>query len=533
MRDPLVVLNNLASKSHLEEYVYFKIYRNLYNRNFYLVAYSKLAPNGGNLTEGVNGTTIDGMSIQRIDDLIEQIKNESYKPQPVRRTYIPKKNGKLRPLGIPSFNDKLVQEVVRMILEAIYENSFSDHSHGFRPNRSCHTALMEIKRNFTGVKWFIEGDIEGFFDNINHQKLISILRKRIKDEKFINLIWKFLKAGYMEDWKFHKTYSGTPQGGIISPILSNIYLNELDNFVENYKFDNFTEGKKRKRNPEYKLISGRIEYKVKKLKDNYETLDESERRQLQDEINELRNTLRSMQYSDPMDGNDKRLLYVRYADDFLIGIIGSKKDASHIKEILSEFLKDELKLNLSDDKTLITNGKDFARFLSYDITIENSHERIRDKNGNLRRFFNGRCQLYVPREKWINTLLDLGALKIDRTGKWKWLHRPELINRDDLEILSTYNSEIRGFYIYYRLAKNASVVGKFYSLMKHSMFKTFANKYKTSTAKIIRKYSVNGTFMVKYETKSGTKYRKLYDEGFKRNESVIKNIDVDHLPNTF
>ena len=179
------------------------------------------------MTKGADNATIDHMSISRIEKLIISLKDESYQPIPSRRVYIPKKNGKKRPLGIPTFNDKLLQEVVRMILEAIYEGSFDNNSHGFRPKRSCHTALQQIQKSFNGTRWFIEGDIKGFFDNINHNTLIDILRKRIDDERFLRLIRKFLNAGFIENWVFNKTYSGTPQGGIISPILANIYLDNL------------------------------------------------------------------------------------------------------------------------------------------------------------------------------------------------------------------------------------------------------------------------------------------------------------------
>ncbi|RKJ19777.1 group II intron reverse transcriptase/maturase, partial [Butyricicoccus sp. 1XD8-22] len=226
-------MNSLEEKD--AKYEFHRLYRNLYNVEFYLIAYNNIYAKEGNMTKGNDDLTIDGMSIERINNIIERIKDLSYTPNPARRVYIPKKNGKKRPLGIPSIDDKLVQEVLRMILESIYDKNFSDKSHGFRPNRSCHTALEQFQKLATGAKWWIEGDIEGFFDNIDHQTLIGILRRRIKDERFIQLIQKFLKAGYMEEWTFHKTISGTPQGGIISPILANIYLNELDEFVEELK----------------------------------------------------------------------------------------------------------------------------------------------------------------------------------------------------------------------------------------------------------------------------------------------------------
>ena len=199
MRNPIAVLNSLSEKLQNKEYVFERLYRNFYNSEFYLRAYKNIYANDGSMTMGVDGSTLDGMSIGRINKIIEKMKNKSYSPNPARRTYIAKKNSnKKRPLGIPSSDDKLVQEVARMILESVYETNFSDNSHGFRPKRSCHTALMQIQRTFTGATWFIEGDITACFDSFDHHVMINILRKKIKDENFISLMWKFLKAGYME-----------------------------------------------------------------------------------------------------------------------------------------------------------------------------------------------------------------------------------------------------------------------------------------------------------------------------------------------
>ena len=247
MRNPRNVLNSLSIHSKDKNFKFERLYRILYNEEMYLQAYQNIYANEGNMTKGSDGKTIDGMSMEWIAILISAMKDESYQPVPSRRTYIKKKNGKMRPLGIPAYADKLVQEIVRMILEAIYEGYFEPTSHGFRPNKSCHSALLQIQKKFTGTKWFVEGDIKGFFDNISHSKLIEILRRRISDERFIRLIWKFLKAGYLEEWQFHNTYSGTPQGGIISPILANIYLDELDKFMKNYA-QSFNRGKERRRN---------------------------------------------------------------------------------------------------------------------------------------------------------------------------------------------------------------------------------------------------------------------------------------------
>ena len=276
MRSPNTVLDSLMKQSVRKDYMFQRIYRNLYNIEFYLMAYAKIYAKEGNMTQGIDGQTIDGMSLECIERLIESLKDCSYQPKPSKRVYIPKKNGDKRPLGIPSFEDKLIQEVVRLLLEAMYEKSFSQCSHGFRPQKSCHTALMQIKDRFTGAKWFVEGDIKGFFDNIDHHHLINLLKRRIDDEKFINLIWKFLKAGYLEEWQYHKTYSGTPQGGIISPILSNIYLHEFDNFIELYK-EQFDKGKSRKRLKEYRTREARLYRANARYKQKWHEMDESER----------------------------------------------------------------------------------------------------------------------------------------------------------------------------------------------------------------------------------------------------------------
>ena len=316
LRNPIDVLNSLKSKACKEGYCYERLYRNLYNEEFYLLAYQNIYASEGNMTAGADGKTIDGMGMDRIQKLIEKMKDHSYQPNPARRTYIEKKSGKKRPLGVPSFDDKLVQEVVRLILESIYEPTFSDLSHGFRPNRSCHTALQQIQGTFTGVKWFIEGDICGFFDNIDHAILINILRRRIHDEYFIALLWKFLKAGYVEDWTFHNTYSGTPQGSIISPIMSNVYLNELDRYMEVYMKE-FERGKKRQKSEEYANWEQKLKYLRYKLyaKDKWETLTAEERKAANDRIRGIRSEMLKCKYSDPQDSGYRRLFYVRYADD--------------------------------------------------------------------------------------------------------------------------------------------------------------------------------------------------------------------------
>ncbi|KMY53756.1 maturase [Bacillus sp. FJAT-27231] len=530
MRNPDIVLNNLASKSKDFNYVYDRLYRNLYNPEFYLKAYAKIYAKPGNMTAGSDHKTIDGFSHERINRLIDSLKNETYQPQPSKRVYIPKANGKKRPLGIPSFDDKLLQEVVRMILEAIYEGTFQHSSHGFRPKRSCHTALEKVRKTFTGVRWFIEGDIESFFDNIDHHTLIGILERKIGDAKLIRLIWKFFRAGYIDDWKFHNTYSGTPQGGIISPLLSNIYLNELDHFIKEYT-QRFNTGKQKAVNKEYKCREYLVYRHRKKLKEIWCGLTEEQKRAELKTYKSLKQNLLAVNFADPMDVNYKRMQYVRYADDFIIGVIGSKEDCLKIKEDLTVFLKEKLNLALSAEKTLITNSSRKARFLGYDIQVKRSSHTMTDVRGNLRKTHNLKCKLYVPPEKWINKLKEYKALKITSDGKLKATHRPYLLNNDDLEIISIYNAEIRGLYNYYKIANNAHTLSSFYYYMWYSFLRTFGAKYKMSVAKILAKQKFNGKLGIKYETKNGVKIRYFYNEGFKRVKEVSFG-EVDTHPKT-
>ena len=534
MRSPQNVLESLKSKAADTNYHYQRLYRNLYNPEFFLLAYQRIQAKQGNMTAGSDGKTVDGMGMKRIENLIFKLKDFSYQPKPARRTYIPKANGKTRPLGIPSFDDKLVQEVVRLILESIYEPIFHNTSHGFRPNRSCHTALQYVKRNYTGVKWFVEGDIKGCFDHVDHHVLVQILRRRIADEHFIGLIWKFLKAGYMENWVYHNTYSGTPQGSLISPILANIYLNELDVFMAGYA-KSFNLGTKRKINPVYKKTLDVRRGKQEWLRRNEAKISEDKRREVMAQIQELNQVLRATPYGDPMDNGYKRVVYVRYADDFLIGVIGSKEDAKRIKADVGNFISQQLHLEMSAEKTLITHGNDFAHFLGYEITASNEQNSTRTKTGYTKRSYTGRIKLYVPKEKWVKRLLSYGALKISYDKShgnkeiWEPVRRPGLLRLDDLEILNQYNAEVRGLYNYYRLAHNATVLNAFVYVMKFSMYKTFAGKYRTSMRKIIRRYSQNGEFTVSYQTKNGVKSVVFYNQGTRRNDAVMETENPDMI----
>jgi group II intron reverse transcriptase/maturase len=535
MRSPERVLNSLTEHSKDLNYKYERLYRLLFNEEMWYIAYQRIYAKPGNMTPGSDGQTIDQMSLSRIDKLIVSLKDESYQPQPSRRVYIPKKNGKMRPLGVPAMNDKLVQEIVRMMLNAIYEGSFEHTSHGFRPNRSCHTALAQIQKTFNGASWFIEGDIKGFFDNINHDVLINTLQERISDDRFIRLIRKFLNAGYVEDWKFHKTYSGTPQGGIVSPILANIYLDKFDKYVKEYIL-NFNKGDLRKPN------NDRVQYEygkrlaVQKLK----TVEGPDaRKEVIRQIKAFDKQRALIPCSDAMDSDYRRLKYVRYADDFLIGIIGSKDDAKHIKEDIKRYLHEKLVLELSEEKTLITHTEKSAKFLGYEIYVRKSNLTKRDKRGRLKRAFNKKLYLKLTTETMKRKLLDYRVMEIKAHNgheQWKPKARTEFINNDDLEILSRYNAEIRGLYNYFAVANNCSELHAFKYIMEYSMYKTFALKYRTTVVRICKSYKRNNVFTVNYKLKGGKDAeRHFYNEGFKRKNPLtdpyFDNI-LNYLPDT-
>ena len=526
------VLKALSDHSQSSDYKYERLYRYLFSEEMFAVAYQRIYAKQGNMTPGTDGKTIDEMSLERIERLIVSLKDESYQPHPARRVYIPKKNGKKRPLGIPSFEDKLVQEVVRLLLEAIYEGHFEGTSHGFRPHRSCHTALGMIQKSFAGAKWFIEGDIKGFFDNIDHIVLISILRERISDERFLRLIRKFFNAGYVEDWKYNKTYSGTPQGGIISPILANIYLDKFDKYIKEYAAK-FRKGDRRSINPEY----WRLNNKKNRLKQKLQkTSDEQMRKNYLYEIAQLSKQMLSTPHKDAMDADFRRMQYVRYADDFLISVIGSKSECETIKADITQFMREQLKLELSDEKTLITHAQDKAKFLGYEIFIRKSDAVKRNKDGVLKRDFNGAVVLTLNSAVIQKKLTEYNALEVRNIdGKDIWWSKPRryMTPMKPEDILAQYNAEIRGLYNYYSLAANVSKeCASFAFIMKMSMFKTLGWKLNTSARKVRQKYQKDKDFVIPYnDAKGKQKYRVFYNEGFKKRNAQF-DVDYDKLPQT-
>jgi group II intron reverse transcriptase/maturase len=461
--DILNVIRDRGSRGlHLED-----VYRQLFRPALYLRAYGRIYRNNGAMTRGVTPETVDGMSLEKINGIIEALRFERYHWTPVRRVQIPKAKqpGKTRPLGIPTWSDKLLQEAMRSILDAYYEPQFSDLSHGFRPERGCHTALTAISNIWKGTKWFIEGDIKGCFDNIDHQILLSILREKIHDNRFLRLVENLLKAGYLEEWRYHPTMSGTPQGGIVSPILSNIYLDRLDRYVEQTLIPEHTRGRRRKPNPEYcKLYT-----QARKLRKHG---DYSEAKKLETLYQQLPSL-------DPEDPDFRRLRYVRYADDFLLGFIGPKAEAEEIKAKLKQFLADNLQLELSTEKTLVTHAAtQAAQFLGYEIVTRHDDSK-HDPTG--RRSLNRQIGLRIPAK-----VVEERCALYMQAGKPT--HRVELTHDQDYTIVSNYQNEYRGFVQYYQLAENIAWLKKLRWVMETSLLKTLANKHKTSVQRVTQKH---------------------------------------------
>lgn len=436
-----------------------ELYRQLFNPQLYLLAYGKLYSNHGAMTPGADGETADGMSLAKIGRIIDALRHERYRFRPVRRVYIPKKNGKRRPLGLPSWSDKLVGEVIRLLLEAYYEPRFSDLSHGFRPGKGCHTALSKVAIAWSGTTWFIESDIAQCFDRLDHSVMLGILSEKIRDNRFLRLLRNMLQAGYLEDWKWNATYSGAPQGGVVSPILSNIYLDQLDTFVETVLIPQHTRGKLRKSNPAYKEVE--------------HALSRARRRGDRDAARRLRKQLRSLPSGDPQDPNYRRLRYIRYADDQLLGFIGPKAEAEQIKQRLATFLHDDLRLEMSQAKTLVTHGRTgAARFLGYEITVQHANER---------RGINGTVALRVPTD-----VIKAKCAPYTKLGKPETQTR--MVNENDHTIVETFGSRYRGLVNFYLLAGDAWRLKRVRWVMETSLLKTLACKHDSSVTKMAAKH---------------------------------------------
>jgi group II intron reverse transcriptase/maturase len=444
-----------------------RLYRHLFNPELYLRAYGKIYRNDGALTPGATGETVDGMSLYKIQAIIDALRYERYRWSPARRVYIDKKGapGKRRPLGLPSWSDKLLQEVIRSLLEAYYEPQFSSRSHGFRPGRGCHSALMEIQDSWRGTAWFIEGDISRCFDRLDHSIMRSILAETIHDNRFLRLIDGLLQAGYLEDWRYHETLSGAPQGGILSPLLSNIYLDRLDTYIETVLLPAYNRGARRKPYRPYMRM--------------YKAIARLEQQGEREQARALRRQLQQLPSRDPDDPGFRRLRYIRYADDWLLGFSGPRREAEQIKTTIGSFLRDHLKLELSEPKTLITHARtEAARFLGYELVVLNDDAK-RDQRGH--RAINGQIGLKVPMDM-------VRAKRTPYLRRGKPAARLERVHETDFRIVARYQAEYRGIAEYYQLAYNRHRLGLLKWVMERSLTKTLGHKNQISVNKVWRRY---------------------------------------------
>ena len=438
-----------------------ELYRQLFNLQLYLLAYGRIYSNDGAMTPGVTQETVDGMSWGKIGRIIDAVRHERYRFSPARRVWIPKKNGKLRPLGVPTWSDKLLGEVVRLLLEAYDEPQFSGRSHGFRPGLGCHTALGEVARTWTGTTWFIEGDVADCFGSLDHEIMIKILAEKIHDNRFLQLMRNMLRAGYLEDWRWNATLSGAPQGGVVSPVLSNIYLHKLDDFAGNTLIPEYTRGETRTRNKEYERV--RHAYRRARKSGNHEKARELRRKQA---------FLPSVDCDDP---GYRRLHYARYADDTLFGFTGPKAEAEEIKQRLTTFLRDELRLELSAEKTLITHARTgAAKFLGYEITTQHSGTSGRKR-------INGSIALHVPTAV-------IKAKCAPYLERGKPAAQRALQNLGDYDIVAAYGAKYRGISQYYLLAGDVHRLNRLRWVMETSLLKTLAAKHDSTVSKMAARY---------------------------------------------
>ena len=434
--------------------------------------YVKLKSNPGSMTSGADEKNLNDLRIneQYFMDLANELKMERYQPKPTKRVFIPKTDGKTCPLGIPVIEDRIVQHALLYLLEAVFEKTFSDKSHGYRPNRGAHTACKNI-RKWRGVSWFIEGDIVSYFDTINHNKLMEIINQQIKDQQIIDLLWKFLKAGVVIDNQYQGTRIGLPQGGIISPILSNIYLHCFDMYIDKLKKELDTE-KTSEPNPEY--VSAKSRLRSKKGVD---------KKRGYKKLWNIKSTIRT----------GLKLYYVRYADDWLLGIWGSKKDAITIREKIETFLKEKLDLKLSIEKTKITHAsKEKVQFLDYDIYSPTPKESFFEKSNVKKRASHVSIYIDAPYNKLKEQLIDENIL-VEKNGKWLINAVTHWLNYNHAEILYRYNWMINGYLNYYSHVNNFNIFHKFIGfVLRHSCAITLGRKLKLgSRKKVFKKFGKN------------------------------------------
>ena len=466
-------------------------YSNLLKPEIYKIAYDIIKSKKGNTTPGVDKQTLDGIGLAWVDKTIGSMKDRSFQFQPAVRKLIPKPNGKLRPLGIPTPKDKVVQQAIRLTIEPLFEPYFLNSSHGFRPNRSAHSALKDI-RSWTGITWMIEGDIKGCFDNVDHHTLERLLKRRIKDPNLISLYWKAVNAGYVNNGSLEPhSLTGVPQGGVLSPLLSNVYMHELDVFVEGLK-KKYTVSRNRRgsiQNPKYTAI-------LKRLRELRASDDAKATRKAELERESIPSVIRI----------GTRIYYVRYADDWVIGVRGPRSLAQEIKDEVEAFLWNVLKLELSREKTAITHLPTNQAYFLGSIIRRQPRRYMRGltrKQGPRRvRMTNTRIILECPVKRIVSKLKEQGyAHAADGKPKavTKWIYmKPE-------DIILRYNAVIRGYLNYYSFVNNRNMLREIVWILSYSAVFTFARKWNISPKKVFRKLGNPPTYKTERKTLKGVK----------------------------
>ncbi len=480
--DRLSVIRHISEKNN--EWKHKELFRILHKEDIWVAAYENIKSNKGALTPGSTKETLDGMSLTRLNNLRKKVLTERYRFKPVKEIEIPKSDGRKRPLGLPTANDKVVQEVIRMVLEAIYEPCFSKQSFGFRRGMGTHDALQHIEGKFRWVDWVIEGDIEGAYPTIDHNRLCEILNKKIHDVRFMNLIRKLLKCGILRNEKFTRSSFGVPQGSIVSPILANIYYHEMDQWVEE-KAIKLNQPRTTLRNKRYKQLS----YQISKIADEIHNLDKrSEKYKIL--VKELKTLKKERMKIPSLRDECIQLEYVRYADDWMIGVSGSKELANQIKLEIGEFLNVELKQTLHPVKTKVIDlraGK--AKFLGYEIYLPRLRKISPYTGSGTRttRRTNPRLRFDIPTDSILERMEERGYIKKLAKG-----HRPiskaSYTPLQDIVIVKHFQSVWRGIENYYSGCTNLEKLQYIHYLMRFSCAMTLAHRHRSSSKKMFAKH---------------------------------------------
>lgn len=489
----LIAINKLSQKD--SKWKHRDIFRILYKDEIWIAAYEKLKSNKSALTPGSTPETMDGMSMERLKRLKEKVCSETYRFKSVKLTLIPRPDGRKCPLGLATANDKIVQEVIRLILEAIYEPVFYEFSFGFRQKLGCHDALKWVEQKFRWVDYVIEGDIEQAYPTIDHHKLIEILEKRIEDPRFIRLIWKLLKCGVLNEEQILYSKTGVPQGSIVSPLLANVYYHELDEFIYNLINEHVTPitDKKPLKSSEYKSLEYKINKTVKELR--MFTPQSTERKEITKKLKALRARRLT---TNGLKNKPTRIEYVRYADDWMIGVAGEKQLAITIKEVVSEFMKDNLNQNLHPIKTKITNlRKGKSMFLGYEIFLPENRPITTYKGKGVQTIRRGQPMLRfdIPVSKVIQRYAERGYLKMLPNG-CRPISKGSYSVMEDHVIVSHYRSVWLGLYNYYTGCTNRGRLQYIHYLLHMSCAMTLAHRHRKSSSKIFQKHGKTLTLKI-------------------------------------